>query len=50
VPRHRRANRQSPDKKSQHHRENLKSGSRPKIFGNNHIKTGKSKTVKTGLG
>jgi hypothetical protein len=28
----------------------LKSGSRTKIFGNNHIKTGKSKTGKTGLG
>jgi hypothetical protein len=39
LPNHRSTNRQSPDKKYQNYAEHPKSGSRPKISGNNHIKT-----------
>jgi ribosome assembly protein YihI (activator of Der GTPase) len=39
LPSHRSANRQSPDEKRQNYAENPKIGSRPKISGNNHVKT-----------
>ena len=39
LPSYRSANRQSSDEKRQNYAEHLKLGTRPKISGNNHVKT-----------